>query len=56
MKTLSDHPFLIRDLLARNARRAARRNRWRRLFVRQKSNVHTAHLGRETIESNLPLR
>ena len=51
--TLSEIPFAITGVLARNARREARlRHSW---FKRIARRVHVARLGRETIESNLPL-
>lgn len=59
--TLSEIPFAITGVLVRNARREARRARWRRLLpsvLRHRSSgsrAHSARLGRETIESNLPL-
>lgn len=53
--TLSEIPFAITGLLLRNARREARRERWHRLFSRSTSSTHSARIGSETIESNLPL-
>ncbi len=61
--TLSEIPFAITAVLARNARREARRARLRRflsafqrLSVSASQKTHSARIGRETIESNLPLR
>lgn len=59
--TLSEIPFAITAVLARNARREARRARLRKLIsafsfqLAAVSTTHTAQIGRETIESNLPL-
>jgi hypothetical protein len=58
--TLSEIPFAITEVLLRNARREARRERLRRLFyspfgIRHSALIHSARLGTETIESNLPL-
>lgn len=59
--TLSEIPFAITGVLVRNARREARRARRRRFLssvlrpLSSGTRAHTARLGRETIESNLPL-
>ncbi len=59
--TLSEIPFAITGVLLRNARREARRDRFRRLssFILHPSSfaskTHSARIGSETIESNLPL-
>lgn len=51
--TISEIPFAIAGILARNAARDARRRRsWCRRIAKR---VHRARIGRETIESNLPL-
>ncbi len=61
--TLSEIPFAITGVLLRNARREARRARLRRFtssfFILPSafaSKTHVARIGREEIESNLPLR
>lgn len=59
MKTLSQYPLAIGEVLDRRARRLARRARLRRLFFwnPRRSGVHVAKFGpNETVFSNLPLR
>ncbi len=53
LPTLSDFPLVIGEVLRRNAVRERRQRRrfWRRIAKR----VHTARIGSEIIESNLPL-
>ncbi len=53
LPTLSDFPLVIGEVLRRNARREHRLRR--RFWCRSAKRVHTARIGSEIIESNLPL-